>query len=774
MDRKILNVFIASPSDLSSEREILSDVVDRVNKIFGRRVDFQIELFGWEDTLPGYSRPQALINKDVEICDLFIGLMWERWGTESGEYSSGFEEEFQLARQRKLDGHALEIWLFFKQVGKERLTDPGDQLKKVIEFRKNIIDGRELLFKDFTSDSDFRDMIHDYLSAYLLDRAKEENTPPSDDSNLSSANPVNIVERNEGNTSIHIKNNELIHVYQSLLEQLRLGSQGALDFWQRLRSFVFSQALFSESHIGEVLGSHEANLVYRQRKHWTLSRSEELLLIRSFLHDSLGHIPGWYWIKTNSDHLSLLPDLAIDDQNIMVRKGAIKVLSSLSYRPTTEFIKALLESGEPELTAPTLELAKRCHTSDIAPWLERLASSIHEKFSSEALGIYVDLLYLHNPEKSFDVLVERASEPSSLYLEKLKSMELGLDTALIKNKGLNANPQVRLYCAQYLDAVNAIDEELAEKLLGDTYSKIRLIGFKWLVNNGKKIDLSEVDKYFPEPDEKRNTFGQEKEVNQNEVKLFLLRAMAPEDLERLVDFYSWDGVLAYRVLASEFTASYADRLRQDLEEDFETFLESSKARLRSKYGKLAENIIDQNTKFDSYVKSTFIGAVLKGILSISVPDDVRFAHKYIEDLLLYGDIVIPAITLLTRYGEDGDVETLLATANRLYGETKMLAIRGAVQISASKSETIQRLVESDDEAIAEVAVQCAEQLGQDERLELYEKCTYSEQASVRIAATRSLIQLCERTQIEEYIDQYIEQGRYFYDVVTILDEHLYR
>ena len=90
MDRKILNVFVASPSDLSSERKILRTVAERISKIFGRRTGFQIEVLGWEDTLSSFYRPQALINKDVEICDLFIGLMWQRWGTESGEYSSGF------------------------------------------------------------------------------------------------------------------------------------------------------------------------------------------------------------------------------------------------------------------------------------------------------------------------------------------------------------------------------------------------------------------------------------------------------------------------------------------------------------------------------------------------------------------------------------------------------------------------------------------------------------------------------------------------------------
>ena len=85
MERKILSVFVASPSDLSDERKTLRDVVERLNKIYGKRIGWQIELLGWEDTLAGFSRPQTLINKDVENCDLFIGMLWKRWGTESGD-----------------------------------------------------------------------------------------------------------------------------------------------------------------------------------------------------------------------------------------------------------------------------------------------------------------------------------------------------------------------------------------------------------------------------------------------------------------------------------------------------------------------------------------------------------------------------------------------------------------------------------------------------------------------------------------------------------------
>ena len=51
MTRRILNIFIASPSDLLNERIQFKEQVERLNKIIGRRLNWTIELFGWEDTL---------------------------------------------------------------------------------------------------------------------------------------------------------------------------------------------------------------------------------------------------------------------------------------------------------------------------------------------------------------------------------------------------------------------------------------------------------------------------------------------------------------------------------------------------------------------------------------------------------------------------------------------------------------------------------------------------------------------------------------------------
>ena len=112
-------VFIASPSDLNEERKIFIDIISEVNVIKAHSLGIHLEPLGWEDTLPGKGRPQELINKDLQRTDLFVMLLWKRWGTPTGKFSSGTEEEFHVASN--LDSHngRPDVWIFLNQLLKK-------------------------------------------------------------------------------------------------------------------------------------------------------------------------------------------------------------------------------------------------------------------------------------------------------------------------------------------------------------------------------------------------------------------------------------------------------------------------------------------------------------------------------------------------------------------------------------------------------------------------------------------------------------------------------
>ncbi len=165
---EVLNIFMASPGDLTTERRVVRKVVNVVNRIVDEELSWHVKLLGWEDTLPGCARPQAIINKEIDSCDLFIGLLWKRWGQPTGTYTSGFEEEFERARKRRAETGTPEIWVFFKHVEPALVDDAGEQLQRVLAFRKEREASKELLFKEFLDPKGWKEKLFECLLRYIL------------------------------------------------------------------------------------------------------------------------------------------------------------------------------------------------------------------------------------------------------------------------------------------------------------------------------------------------------------------------------------------------------------------------------------------------------------------------------------------------------------------------------------------------------------------------------------------------------------------------------
>ena len=175
--RKIIRAFLASPGDLQEERKAIRDVVDEFNASWANELGYQVELVGWEETVAGFGRPQHLINQDLDRCDLFLGMIWKRWGTppdHGGDFSSGFEEEFERSMARREETGSPEISLFFKQIPDEFTVDPGDDLKKVLGFRDRIIAGKKILFQHFSTVRDMETLARKSITTYVIRVRNEE------------------------------------------------------------------------------------------------------------------------------------------------------------------------------------------------------------------------------------------------------------------------------------------------------------------------------------------------------------------------------------------------------------------------------------------------------------------------------------------------------------------------------------------------------------------------------------------------------------------------
>ncbi len=773
MTRKIINVFIASPSDLSNERQKLRNIVERINKVFGKRRDIQIELFGWEDTLPSFKRPQEQINKDVEICDLFIGVLWKRWGTDSGKFSSGFEEEFNLARDRKIVGEPLDVWLLFKSVDNDLLQDPGEQLKKVLEFKKNQIDSKELLFKEFKSTEEFNSTIHDDLTAFLLENEQEE----EDEEKKLSLKPTDMSKPEDIliDTGKAEQNLELASVYQNILENISVGTESEITFWTSLRTLVSALSLFSLKDTGELLGTHKFHYVYIKRKEWTLSLYERILLIRSFLGDKDGYASGWYWLQNNMkiDIFTILENMAKNDKNEDVQVGAINILMNMNYTPSYDFISELFNSDSTNKLVASISLSNKCTDTKILDLLKSLFESPVDKVRQHAIHSYIDNIYISDPEESFKLFSKKSLELTTLYKQILKENNLNIDTSLLVSTGLNASKHVRLFSASILEKTNELTKEVAQTLLEDSDSHIRKIGFSWMLNNGFEFSLVEVSKLFPKPKSNNSLFNISTDVTENDVIPIILGQKSFDELVSMIDFYSLDGQRVYSVLSSKFSNRMLTRFRSDLDDSFEKTKKDSEEKIYEQYGDKSIGMI-KSYKEDllTFIENEFISSALRGILNDNQPLDLVYARKYIKILKFPKDIM-PAVEIIAKYGDETDIDTLLEICNVVYATDKERVIEIILELSQSKETLLIKLAKDDDTKIAEISLKHIDILTRPKKLVLLKELLLSDNDNIRKISAVRLTKLIGKAKLEEFLDEYIGLGRYFYDVVKIFDEFVY-
>ncbi len=164
---RTLKVFLASPGDVKPERAAAEELVGDMNKHL-RSVGWQIMLYRWEDAAPGFGRPQEIINENVDECAIFVGLLWERWGQQTGNYSSGFEEEFERALARRKATGEPEIWQVFKVVSPDKVRDPGLELSKVLKFRDRQMSVGEVFYQEVTDLNDWKSKLTNWLWSHVF------------------------------------------------------------------------------------------------------------------------------------------------------------------------------------------------------------------------------------------------------------------------------------------------------------------------------------------------------------------------------------------------------------------------------------------------------------------------------------------------------------------------------------------------------------------------------------------------------------------------------
>lgn len=184
-----LRVFLASPQDVNPERERVHYIADELNRLgnIADEIGLTIEVLDWQTHVaPFGGRPEEVILQQlpVEKWDVFIGILWLRFGTATGSadpttgkpFGSGTEEEFirALSLWRKNEKPQILFYRCMRSPANLDELDP-DQYKRITTFftQFDVNNNFPALYQTFQTTEEFERRVRLDLTKLILKYRKE-------------------------------------------------------------------------------------------------------------------------------------------------------------------------------------------------------------------------------------------------------------------------------------------------------------------------------------------------------------------------------------------------------------------------------------------------------------------------------------------------------------------------------------------------------------------------------------------------------------------------
>jgi hypothetical protein len=182
-----------------------------------------------------------------------------------------------------------------------KLQTPGDELKKVLNFKKKIQSER-LIYYEESNEADFEDKIRRCVTRHLQTLIKEEvasQTPESGSRTVPKASeklPAETILSAEGTRFVQ----ELVSTP---------ADTETVDAFAVAQLRLIAATIARPGNDEQTLGAHDANLLFKNREALVLGQREVEGLIDSGLeHHNSENVPLWYWhAQRNGFEWSLLP-----------------------------------------------------------------------------------------------------------------------------------------------------------------------------------------------------------------------------------------------------------------------------------------------------------------------------------------------------------------------------------------------------------------------------------------------------------------------------------
>ncbi|WP_192809115.1 DUF4062 domain-containing protein [Actinomadura montaniterrae] len=784
-----LVVFVASPGDLSDERDSVRRAADYINSLFLASHSTRLMITGWEQSQPTFGRPQEAINPLVQQCDIFIGLLNRKWGTPTGEFSSGFEEEYEQAAKRAKESGRPSVAIFFKEVPDEMLQDAGPSLSKVLEFRKKLETEHIALYRQFSTVKDFELQVTKYLMAVVVDQSSHD-IPPSPEGTVDKVTATEQLPTDTEPEEQDEAREQLAATLYSFYSLAKIGStgDGLLD---PDRLLLFSMAVQFEMLSIPI---HSMNRIYGKRREYAISIIEYRLIIwtvaENFHTTRNGEIrsfaPGFEMIMrvgSRSDLEDVLVSQMLTQKaEIPVSNGSLGILREMKARPAqlwgsrenvsnpsssasdsvARSEQDLVENWAHLLGVPQTENAAFNYMSSVVrdsdfSLLKALSdridnASVAEKVMAIAKYAIGDLSgicdlaskrYL-SEESCFERMLKASF--SQMSEEQLSAVILGqrsLSDSLVRDAFTALSRHRAPTSEEYLRLLKSKKNEL----ISLAFNVAEVAGEAAALNLLAAASQFNDDKADEDLDEYRHR----------------LRSLVQTEEELRAELSNpWSFVDAWSALSWLHGSALASEAREILDSDCDSALDETK---------LEEAGYDARLR--TFVRTLLRRSALDLLARIPAKDrDDQDVERFRRELARKERLTTPqAVKGLTLTGTAEDATHFLKLVTNHYGEEKKVLLKSAVKLGGAK--IARKMIADSDEETASAG---AHALSTDSSIPLSElqSYLYSSHDSVRMEIWKAVENRMGRGELEDYIDEYrSREAGYYYDVVAALDRKLY-
>ncbi len=483
--RRIVKIFIGSPGDLPEERKIVRTVIDEINEYHADSSGCQVELIGWEDTPSVYGRPQAIINRELERCELFLGLLWRRWGTPpdiSGPYTSGFHEEYELSVLRRQREGRPEISLLFKDVNSELMLDPGDELKRVLAFRNKLNEEKTLFYGTFEDDRGLEKQVRRCVYKFIRDLKNREAVGIADQTPSLAENevqPSDLI----GTVSEAPQSKARVKFLQEFISKIeRDAEQDPISAVDVARFRLGANICWTQGNDENALGVHDANLLFAMRESVNFDYDElNGLLVSGLEHYSNGITPLWHWLmllERSTPRVLPLYSFRGSVFSTEVAVGALQAMRLCSEPITSderENRQFYLDSWFSKDAGSAIKIAALSYLGDFGIILD--LPTIHvelEKNNSQTSSAAVEAIIRINLRESREKAIQALYDLQSASVKGDLLSSLFDNGAALSSEFLLAgvghrNVEVRRIIVELLCRRGTLPDAIADQLLGDDW-----------------------------------------------------------------------------------------------------------------------------------------------------------------------------------------------------------------------------------------------------------------------------------------------------------------